>query len=91
MMILLSKICGIVIFVYCVCRLNGRVHGFNDLSLWAHIFLIPSAVAILISPQVPTIESLVFYLGVALYCGSHTLKIWRLQRIMKKMKGLKNE
>lgn len=83
MMILLSKLCGLMIFVYCVCRLGARVHDYRDLSFWAHIFLIPSAVAIVISPTLPTIESLIFRVGVALYFASQTWRIWRLQKKMQ--------
>lgn len=83
MMILLSKLCGIMIFIYCVCRLSAREYGYRDLSLWAHLFLVPSAVAIVISPTLPTIESLIFRVGVALYFASQTWRIWRLQQKMK--------
>lgn len=86
MMILLSKLCGIVIFMYCVCRLSARVHDYKNLSFYAHVFLIPSAVAIVIAQTPPTIESLVFRLGVALYFASQTLKIWRLQQRLHKMR-----
>lgn len=83
MMIMLSKLCGLMIFVYCVCRLSARVHDYKDLSFWAHLFLVPSAVAIVISPTLPTMESVIFRVGVALYFASQTWRIWRLQQKMK--------
>lgn len=85
MMILLSKLCGVVIFVYCVCRLSGRVYGYRNLSLWAHLCLIPSAVAMMITQTPPSMESAVFKVGVALYFASQTWKIWRLQKRFKNM------
>ena len=84
---ILSQLCGIMIFVYSVCRLSSRVFNYKNLLFWAHIFLIPSAVAIVISPALPTIESLVFRVGVALYFASQTWRIWRLQQKMKPTSG----
>lgn len=83
MMILLSKLSGVVIFMYCVCRLSARVHAYQNLSFWAHICLIPSAVAIVIAQTPPAMESVIFRGGVALYFASQTWRIWRLQQKMK--------
>lgn len=85
-LILLSKICGLMIFVYCVCRLSGRQYRYLNLSLWAHLFLIPSAVAMILTQITPTMESMIFRLGVALYFASQTWKIWRLQQRFYKNK-----
>ena len=63
----LDMACGLVIFVYCACRLGGRQWRWHDLEFWAHLVLVGSAVAIVVRRESIPTESVLFRLGVAGY------------------------
>lgn len=83
----LDMICGMVIFVYCACRLGGRCWRWHDLEFWAHLVLIGSAVAIVAQREDVPMEAVLFRLGVAGYFLAQTWKIWQMQRRMRQHEG----
>ena len=80
----LDMLCGMIIFVYCACRLGGRCCRLHDLEFWAHLVLIGSAVAIVAQREDVPMEAVLFRLGVAGYFCAQTWKIWQMQRRMKR-------
>ena len=80
----LDMLCGMIIFVYCACRLGGRTWKWHDLEFWAHLVLVGSAVAIVARQEQMPMEAVLFRLGVAAYFMAQTWKIWQMQRKMRK-------
>lgn len=85
---LINIVCGIVIFLYCACRLGGRQWSRWSLEFFAHVILLTSAVAIFTAPPA-SLEILVFRVGVALYFATQIWCIWRLQRRIAKYRKAK--
>lgn len=87
MLNVINFLCGIVIFLYCTCRLGGRKWSRWNMEFLAHVILLASAVAIFTTPP-DSMQILIFRVGVALYFATQMWCIWRLQhRIAKYRKN----
>lgn len=82
----INILCGFTIFIFCACRLGARQWKWQQLEFWVNLILLPSAVAMVVSP-VPSANVLIFRLGVAMYFAAQTWKIWRLQRHYRTLKS----
>lgn len=75
----LNQSCGAIIFVYCACALGGKEWARWNVEFWANTLLLASAVAIFVTPF-PSLEALVFRVGVAAHFAAKTWAIWRQQK-----------
>ena len=67
----INILCGFTIFIFCACRLGARQWKWQQLEFWVNLILLPSAVAMVVSP-VPSANVLIFRLGVAMYFAAQT-------------------
>ncbi|WII91781.1 hypothetical protein [Kingella negevensis] len=81
-MMILNGICGVIIFVFCACRLGGKEWQHASLEFWSYVFLLPCSVGIAMSETPPTLESLSFRVGVAAYFVARSWRIGRLKYVM---------
>ena len=75
---------GLIVFVYCVCRLSVRRWTLDQPELWAHATLTGGAIGIIYSPLIdytqPVPAELVFNVGAAVYFLAQT---WRLRKMKR--------
>ena len=75
---------GLIVFVYCVCRLSVRRWTLDQPELWAHAALTGGAIGIIYSPLIdytqPGPAELVFNVGAAVYFLAQT---WRLRKMKR--------
>ena len=57
----INILCGFTIFIFCACRLGARQWKWQQLEFWVNLILLPSAVAMVVSP-VPSANVLIFRL-----------------------------